>query len=124
MLLRPKRRTLKSFVLRVLVPRAALFAVGALVLALGQVMAVNTSASSTSPAESGQVELPVWSAADQAAHPDCTPSSASSGKVADFVIVHSFRDDVNRRIDFDQAWGLNHNETEADDVWVLGVCGS
>jgi hypothetical protein len=118
---RPKQRTLKSFVLRVIVPRAVVFGAGALIFALGQAMAVNPSAS---PAESGRVELPVWSAADQAEHPDCTASATSPGALADFVVVHSFRDDLNRRIAFDQAWQLNHNVTEADDVWVLGVCRS
>jgi hypothetical protein len=121
MLLRPKRRTLKSFVLRVIVPRAVVFIAGALILALGQAMAVNPSASLE---DSGRVALPSWTAADQAAHPDCTSSAAAPGEVADFVVVHSFRDDLDRKIAFDEAWRVNHNVTEADDVWVLGVCRS
>jgi len=46
-----------------------------------------------------------------------------TGTPADFVVVHSFRTDDHRKIAFDVAWRLNHNDTDVDDVWVIGVCG-
>lgn len=122
---RPRTRTLKSFVLRVVLPRAVVFGVGAAILVLGQAMAVNPSAHSSGvPDELVVVEPPSWTAADDAAYPGCRPSSAwPTGRPADFVVVHSFREDAHRKVGFDAAWRSNHNDTEADDLWVVGVCG-
>ena len=111
--------------LRTLVPRVVVFGAGALTLVLGQVMAVNPTARSTAqPAERAVAELPSWSAADAAAHPECTPSAAwPAGIPAEFVVVHDFRSELHRKIAFDTAWQRNHDDTEVNDVWVLGVCG-
>lgn len=123
MLPRPKTRTLKSFALRTIVPRVVVFgAVGAM-FALGQAMAINPTAHSEGLLDEPVVEVPAWTAADASAYPGCVPSAAwPSGAPADFVVVHSFRADEDQKIAFDRAWQVNHNDTEVDDVWVLGVC--
>lgn len=121
---RPTTRTLRSFVLRALVPRAAVFAAAAAILALGHAMALEPSVSASATA--GEVvSAPSWTSADQRAFPACTPAGNwPTGRAADHVVVHSFRDDGRLKIAFDDAWQRNHNTTEADDVWVLGVCGT
>ena len=124
MLLRPKTRTLKSFALRALVPRTVVFGVGATILALGHAIAVNPTAHSESLPTEPSVEAPAWTAADITAYPGCIPSAAwPSGTPAEFVVVHSFREDSHQKVAFDLAWRLNHDDTEVDDVWVVGVCG-
>jgi len=66
---------------------------------------------------------PAWTPADATAYPGCVPLSAwPSGKPAPYVVVQSVREDTHHRVAFDRAWQLNHNATETDDVWVLGVC--
>ena len=113
-------RTLRGLVLRVLVPRAAAFAMVVLVLMLGRAMAVNPSAA---PFEEIPAGVPSWSAAEQAAEPDCVPSADwPTGKLGSAVVVHRYSDDSTQRLALDLAWDLNHNATEVDDVWVLGVC--
>lgn len=113
-------RTLRGLVLRVLVPRAAAFALVVLVLLLGRAMAVNPS---SAPFEEIPAGVPTWSAADRAAEPDCVPSADwPTGTPGSAVVVHRYSDDSTVRLAFDVAWDLNHNATEVDDVWVLGVC--
>lgn len=113
-------RTLRGVLLRVLVPRATVFALVVLVLALGRAMAVEPSAA---PFEQIPTGLPVWSLAEQAAQPDCVPAAQwPTGKPGSAVVVHRFSDDSTQRLAFDAAWRLNHNATEVDDVWVLGIC--
>lgn len=121
--LRPTTRTFRSFVLRALVPRAAIFAAAAAILGLGHAMALGPSVSASATAGEA-VPAPSWTQADRAAYPGCMPAGDwPTGRAADHVVVHSFRDDGHLKIAFDDAWRLNHNATEADDVWVLGVCG-
>lgn len=113
-------RTLRGVVLRVLLPRAAVFALVVVVLTLGRAMAVDPS---SAPLEQLPTGVPTWSAADRAAEPDCLPSAQwPAGKPGSAVVVHRFSDDSTRRLAFVTAWKLNHNGTEVDDVWVLGVC--
>jgi hypothetical protein len=123
---RPRTRTFTSLVLRVLVPRALLFGAGAAMLVLGQAMAVSPSAHSSSlPDEEVVSAPPSWTAADAAAYPGCVPLvSWPAAAPADFVVVHSFRADAHRKVAFDAAWAANHDDTEANDVWVLGVCAT
>jgi len=126
-------RTFKSFVLRVLVPRALVFGAGATMLLVGQAMAVSPSVGPSGPpltepagqpSEQVLAGPPSWTAADAAAYPGCVRSAAwPTGRPAERVVVHSFREDRHRALAFDVAWRLNHNDTEADDVWVVGVCG-
>jgi hypothetical protein len=121
----PRTTTLRRIVLRTLVPRAALFAGGVATLLLGQAMAVAPSAHS-SGAASGDlaVRMPAWTVADAAAHPGCVPSTAwPAEQVAAYLVVHAFRDGLDRTMSLDAAWAANHNDTEVDDVWVVGVCG-
>jgi hypothetical protein len=124
MCLRPTTRTLSSFVLRTMVPRVVLFGVGALALLLGQVLAVEPSPQSTSlPSDQVVQRVPVWTVEDSATYPGCVPSRAwPSGTPAAAVVVHSFRAGRHLRLPFDAAWRANHNGSEADDVWVVGVC--
>jgi len=123
MYLRPTTRTFRSFVLRALVPRAVLFAAAAAILALGHAMALEPSVSASATA-GDTAAVPSWTQSDRAAYPACTPAGDwPTGRAADHVVVHSFRDDAHLKIAFDDAWRLNHNTTESDDVWVVGVCG-
>lgn len=113
-------RTLGSVVLRVLVPRALMFAALATVLLVGKVMAVNPSAAPFGDLPSA---TPTWTAADRAAEPDCVPHADwPEGTPAAEVVVHRFSDRATVRLPFVEAWNLNHNATEVDDLWVLGVC--
>lgn len=122
MYLRPTTRTFRSFVLRALAPRAAIFAVAAAVLGLGHAMALGPSVSA-SAAAGEPVAAPSWTAADREAHPECMPAADwQTGRAAEHVVVHSFRDNGHAKVAFDDAWRLNHNTTESDDVWVVGVC--
>lgn len=117
----PKRRTLRSMLLRVLVPRLMMFALTTTILGLTRLLSVHPSAQPA--AEQVPTPMPSWTAADQRAHPRCVPSASwPEGKPADFVVVYSFRDHVRRKVAFAEAWKRNHNHTEADDIWVLGIC--
>jgi hypothetical protein len=117
---RGQQRTFWSILLRTLIPRAVVFAAVAAALLVGQVMAVNPS---SAPIDSQSAAVPVWTPAIQAAHPGCVPSAQwPAGKPAASVIAHRFSDDTTERIAFDTAWSLNHDNSESNDVWVLGVC--
>ncbi|MFL6060651.1 MAG: hypothetical protein ACJ72E_05430 [Marmoricola sp.] len=112
-------RTLGSTVLRLVVPRALLFVSAAAVLLIGNVMAMNPSAARLAPV---QVQ-PVWTAAEQAAQPGCVPSAQwPEGTPGSAVVVHRFSDGATVRMPFMTAWRANHDDTEVDDLWVLGVC--
>ena len=117
---RAKQRTFRSVLLRTLIPRTVGFAALAAALLVGQAMAVNPS---SAPIGSLPTPAPVWTAAIQAADPGCVPSAQwPAGKPASAVIAHRFSDGSTDRIAFDTAWSLNHDATESNDVWVLGVC--
>jgi hypothetical protein len=124
MLAHPSARTLSWFLLRTMVPRLLVFCVGAGTVTIGSAMAVHPSAKvGTLPGEPAPIEMPSWTAADAVAYPGCGPASSwPRGVPARSVVVHSFRDDARRQVGFDLAWTLNHNDTEVDDLWVLGVC--
>ena len=117
-------RTLKSFVLRALVPRAAVFVAGSLVLVVGQAVAVDPSSSvSAEQAEQRVSHAPTWSFADLSAFPGCVPSSAwPAGKPAGHLVVHGVRDQTRHEVPFDAAWQANHDQSRSNDVWVVGVC--
>jgi len=121
---RTRTRTFKYLVLRTVVLRAAVFGVVAAAIGLGQAIALEPSSdSSASLVEQVAEAPPAWTPADARAYPGCVPLSAwPSGKPAPYVVVQSVREDTHHRVAFDRAWQLNHNATETDDVWVLGVC--
>jgi len=113
-------RTFWSQVARVLVPRLALFGALSSALLVGNAMSLSPSAA---PLEQLPNVEPTWSAAERAAEPDCVPAAAwPEGKPGAEVVVHRFSDGSTQRVDFLEAWRGNHNQTEVDDVWVLGVC--
>jgi hypothetical protein len=120
---RKRRRTFASVAVRILVTRVAAFGVGAAVLAVGHLMAPISSSASV-PAGDMARRLPSWTAADAAANPGCVPfSSWPAGVPAEFLVVHSFRDNTHRKVAFATAWADNHDDTEVNDVWVVGACG-
>jgi hypothetical protein len=113
-------RTLRSVLLRVFIPRMVGFAAIAGALLVGQAMSFSQSAA---PLTSEISSVPTWDASDQAAYPGCEDSAKwPAGKLADDVVVHRFNDGATEKLPFDDAWRLNHDASEADDVWVLGVC--
>jgi hypothetical protein len=115
---------LRSFVLRALLPRTVAFAGGASILVLGHAMAVDPSAHSDAASSDMVAAAPSWTPADTAGYPGCVPSAAwPAGRPASYLVVHRIRDDTDLKMPFDDAWRANHDETEVDDVWVLGVCG-
>jgi hypothetical protein len=126
---RRRPRTLRSFVLRAVVPRLVAFLGIAAMVGVGQAMAVSPSAEFTGPTPGAALQpvpqaAPAWTPADAQAFPGCRPAADwPTGTPAAYVVVHSFREDRHRRMAFDAAWRANHDETEADDVWVIGVCG-
>ena len=115
--------------LRMMVARLAVFSAAASMLVLGHAMAVDPSAHAdvapgAAVADAAVSVAPTWTPADAAAYPGCVSSADwPAGRPAPYVVVHSFRDDAHRKVSFDAAWRANHDETEVDDVWVLGVCG-
>jgi hypothetical protein len=107
--------------LRVFAPRLVLFAVTTAVLGLARLVSVHPSAQSA--VEQVPSPMPSWTVADQRAHPECVPSASwPEGKPADALVVYRFRDQARRKVAFAEAWEWNHNHTEVDDIWVLGVC--
>jgi hypothetical protein len=120
----PQRaRTLTAFMLRALVPRLALFAAAAAVVVAGQWMSPRPSVDTSAIGTDRTLPLPAWSAVDRAAHPDCIPAAEwVPGRLARGVVVQTVRDSEHRKISFDRAWRRNHNGTDVDDVWVLGLC--
>ena len=118
-------RTLTSVVLRAVLPRAAVFAAGTLVLVVGHAMAVAPSGSSTAQkAEQVVSHAPAWSFSDLSAFPGCVPSAAwPAGKPAGRLVVHGSGDEARHEVAFDAAWRVNHDADRTNDVWVVGVCG-
>lgn len=113
-------RTLGSHLVRVLTPRLVIFGALASALLVGNAMSLSPSAA---PLEQELPTMPTWSAADRAAEPSCLPAADwPAGKPGASVVVHRFSDSSVRRIPFLDAWRENHNGSDSDDVWVLGVC--
>ena len=112
-------RSFGTLVLHVVVPRALIFVSLAAALLIGNVMAMNPSSAPLAPT----LIEPTWSAAARAADPDCVPSAQwPEGTPGSAVVVHRYSDGATVRVPFLQAWRANHNDTETDDLWVLGVC--
>lgn len=110
--------------MRVLLPRVAMFGSLAACLAVGHVMAMNTSAHAAGRGQREAEHRPAWHPGYAAQYPGCVPSYAwPTGQLASSLVVYSYRDHVRRRVPFAAAWHANHNATEVDDVWVIGVCG-
>lgn len=122
---RRRPRTLRSVLVRVVVPRVVGFLAIAAMLGVGQAMALSPSAESIGlPSDHASRSLPAWTAADAQAFPGCRPAAAwPSGTPAAYVVVRRFREDRDVKVAFDVAWDANHDDTEVNDVWVLGVCG-
>lgn len=119
----PKSRTLRSWLLRVLVARIVIFGVTTTILGLARVLSVGLSAQPS--ADHVAAQMPSWTAADQRAHPRCVPAASwPRGRPAAHLVVYSFRDHVRGKVAFSDAWKRNHNDTEVDDIWVLGMCPS
>lgn len=108
------------YVARTLVPRTVLFLALAAALLVGQALAVDPLAA---PASVEPAALPAWTDADAVANPGCVPSSFwHTGTPAAAVVVYGPADTRGVRMAFDTAWALNHDASETNDVWVVGVC--
>jgi hypothetical protein len=110
--------------MRTVVLRVCAFGVLAAIIGLGQAMTLDPSTdASAAQVESIADPPPSWTSADASAFPGCVSLSTwPSGTPAPYVVVQSVREDEHHRLAFDRAWRLNHDATETDDVWVLGVC--
>ena len=114
------RRSLGSYVARTLLPRTVIFGALSAALLVGNAMSVDPLAA---PADSTATALPTWTSEVAAAHPDCVDVAAwPEGRPAETVVAYSFQGQAADEVAFDRAWALNHNASEADDLWVLGVC--
>ena len=121
---RARKQTLTAVALRVLVPRLALFLAVCVTLACGHALGQGFASGSAAVTGDQTLSVPSWSTADTTEHPECTPAEKwPAGDLAAYVVVQAVRDGVHRKITFDRAWRLNHDDTDVDDVWVLGVCG-
>ena len=124
MVLQPRNRTLGSLMLRLLVPRALLLVGLAVAVLLGHAMAVAVASNRPRSHPPSALVMPTWTAADAAAHPECTPAvDWPRGTPAPYLMVHDFQADAERKMAFSRVWRRTHNATEVDDVWVVGVCG-
>jgi hypothetical protein len=113
-------QTLWGSVLRVLVPRTALFVTVAAAILAGNALSVSTTSARL---DARPAPAPMWSLSERAAAPDCVPlKSWPQGKPAAQVVVSSAATGRVARVSFDRAWAANHNATTADDLWVLAVC--
>jgi hypothetical protein len=123
MLPQRKTRTFRSFVLRALVPRVVAFGGCAVFLAVGQAMAADGAATAETVIAEQAIQAPSWTIEDAASFPGCVASSEwEAGTPAPAVVVQGVESSAHRRIGLARAWDLNHNATESDDVWVLGIC--
>lgn len=113
-------RSFGSSLARLLLPRSIAFASLAAALLVGNAMAVDPLAA---PADASVSPAPTWSSSVAAANPGCVDAGEwPEGQLADAVVVHDFAQHADLRLAFDRAWDRNHNDTEVDDVWVVGVC--
>lgn len=121
---RPRSRTFRSLVARVVLARVAVFGALALTIALGQAIAVNSSAHPSDHEPAGSAShRPSWQPEYAAEYPGCVSTTVwPAEQIASSLVVYSFRDHARHRMPFATAWGANHNDTEVDDVWVVGVC--
>ncbi|MCX6395465.1 MAG: hypothetical protein NTV23_03160 [Propionibacteriales bacterium] len=113
-------RTIRSHVARLLVVRT----VGSVVLVatalFGQSLAMQPSGADL---EAGPVPATVRPVLDRVAYPDCVrPQDWPANTWGASVIAYSATDGRTRQVSFDRAWEVTHNDTEADDVTVLGIC--
>jgi hypothetical protein len=112
-------RTLQVTVLRLLFVRSVGFIAIATAVLVGQ-GSVRASAAQFDPAP---LPIPLWTTADAIANPDCVAAARwPAGELPGSVIVHSFGTHTTKRVDFATAWRLNHNQIDADNLWVLGIC--
>ena len=110
--------------LRLLVPRALLLVGVAVAILLGHAMAFALSSHQHRSHAPNVLVMPAWTAADAAAHPECTSARDwPRGTPAPYLMVHDFRAHTERKMAFSRVWRRTHNATEVDDVWVVGVCG-
>ena len=66
---------------------------------------------------------PEWTAADSRGFPGCVPWDRwDRSRVPGSLVVFRFRDKAHLRMPFDRAWALDHDQSEANDLWVLGGC--
>jgi hypothetical protein len=113
-------RTLRGRLVRLLVVRTAGFAAVVSVLLVGQVIAVRPS---SAPFEPSPLAMPAWNSTIAAVYPHCVGADEwPEGTPASAVVAHRFADDTTAKIDFMTAWDQNHNASDVDDVWVLGIC--
>lgn len=117
---RPQQRSLSSYVARALIPRAVLFGAMACALLVGQAMSVDPLAST---AGYQPAVRPTWTSADGTANPGCISARAwHAGDVAKSVVAYRSGATRSVQLPFDTAWRLNHDATEVNDVWVVGLC--
>jgi hypothetical protein len=115
-------RALGPHLLRLLITRSLAFVTVVGVLLLGQMIAVNPTSAPLDPLPS---TFPSWTATDQSTYPYCMAEADwPQGKFAPEVIVYQFSDSSTYRIAFAQAWKVNHDQTDVNDLWVIGICPS
>jgi hypothetical protein len=117
---RPRPRTFRALLARLVLVRTAVLALVAAVLVLGHTLSTAVASHGLVPYDDPQ---PAWTGQETLAFPGCVATTAwDRTQVPSALVVHVFRDEERVRMAFDRAWRLNHNKTEVDDVQVLGAC--
>lgn len=113
-------RTLGVTVMRMLFVRTLGFASVVVVVLIGSVMSMQASAA---PLDNAPIQLPSWTAGDEVTYPGCVDAAEwPAGELSTAVVAHSFLDGTVSKVAFDKAWDANHNSSDVDDLWVLGIC--
>ena len=67
-----------------------------------------------------EANVPTWTKADAKAFPACQARLPEGVIPAAVVVVH--QDATVERMPFQAAWDATHNDSPADDLWVIGFC--
>jgi hypothetical protein len=117
---RPRPRTFRALLARLVLVRTAVLAVVAAAIVLGHTLGTAVSSHGLVPYDDPQ---PTWTGQESLAFPGCVATTAwDPEQVPSALVVYAFGDDVRLKMTFERAWRLNHNQTEVDDVQVLGAC--
>jgi hypothetical protein len=113
-------QTLRGRLVRLLVVRMIAFGTVVSVLLIGQVFTLSPT---SAPFESEPSTVPTWNATIAAVYPDCVDAAAwPKGAPASAVVAHRYADGTTAKIDFKTAWDVTHDDSDVNDLWVLGIC--
>lgn len=114
------QRTIRSHVLRLLVVRTVGSALLIALVLVGQAMVIQPSRAEL---EALPGVVPTWSMLEQSAYPGCVRAEDWPPDTWGAAVVGYSREQGRTSlVDFDRAWEINHNDSESDDLAVVGIC--